>query len=246
MPLLSSDWLKRMVMKSASDPAARIIHLFTILQDWLDAPGMRDQLMADCLDATGRSPLQAFLKTLAAEAGLTDPDKLAFQFHFLLIGAINEELRNPGSQAMTQAGEAAASLIAAAKPSRFSGPRIYLAASFASLAIVALVAAPLLKPVVSGPQRVPLAAHATLQAQVGQNAMARPDALVAIYQMNNKIKSGQCSYPQALMLAADQRSMFMEGVVNIEQLDATSTNLEEVRQLYQKVTCNYAPAAMLL
>lgn len=246
MPLLSSDWLKRMVMKSASDPAARIINLFSILQDWLDAPGMRDQLMADCLDASGRAHLQAFLQDLAAEAGLSGPDKLAVQFHFLLIGAINEELRNPGSQAMTQAGEAAASLIAAAKPSRFSRPRIYFAASFASLAVVALVAGDLLKPTVSGPQGVPLTGHATLQAQAGQYAMTRPDALVAIYQMNNKIKSGQCSYPQALMLAADQRSMFMEGVVNIEQLDAASMNLDEVRQLYQKVTCNYAPAAMLL
>lgn len=245
MPLLTSDWLKRMVMKSASDPAARIINLFTILQDWLDAPGMRDQLMAYSLDATGHSHLQAFLKALAAEAGLTDPDKLAFQFHFLLIGAINEELRNPGSQAMTQAGEAAASLIAAAKPSRFSRPRIYVAASFASLAIVALVVGALLKPA-SGPQLVPLNEHAALRAQAGTDVMARPDALVAIYQMNNKIKSGQCSYPQALMLDADQRSMFMEGVVNIEQLDVASTNLDEVRQLYQKVTCNYAPAAMLL
>lgn len=74
----------------------------------------------------------------------------------------------------------------------------------------------------------------------------RPDQLVALYQMNEKLRTGQCSYPQALMLAAEQRATFLEGVVNIDTLNTATTNLDEVSQLYQKVHCSYAPAAMLL
>jgi hypothetical protein len=244
MQLLSSDWLRRMVKKSAKTPEAQIVNLFVILQDWLDAPGMREQLLNTSHDVEAHHHLNSFLHSLVAEANFVEPDKLAFQLYFLLLGALNEEIRNPGCNSMAQAGDAAASLVAAAKPPIIAKSRMLSVASFASVAMIALITGFLLIP--SGfrlgqPQQMERAAS---QSQSGTPAVSRPDTLVALYQMNDKLKAGQCSYPQALMLAADQRAVFMEGVVNIDQLDTASTNLDEVRQLYQKVTCYYAPAAM--
>ncbi len=246
MQMLSSKWLERMVKKSARTPEAQIVNLFVILQDWLDAPGIREQLLNTGHDVEAHHHLNSFLHSLVAEASFVEPDKLAFQLYFLLLGALNEEIRNPGSNSMAQAGDAAASLIAAAKPRLIAKSRMLFIASFASVAMIALVTGPMLIPSSfrSGqPQQMKQAAS---KIQNGTPVVSRPDTLVALYQMNDKIKAGQCSYPQALMLAADQRALFMEGVVNIDQLDTTSTNLDEVRQLYQKVTCYYAPAAMQL
>jgi hypothetical protein len=246
MQLLSSDWLKRMVKKSAQTPEARIANLFVILQDWLDAPGMREHLLATSLDSVDHQNLNSFLLSLVADANLVEPEKLAFQLYFILLGALNEEIRNPGCNSMAQASDAASSLVAAAKPPRFSKPRMFSIPSVATVAMVAFIAGALLMPTTFRSGKTQPLEHIALQAQTGSPAVSRPDSLVALYQMNERIKAGQCSYPQALMLAADQRAVFMEDVVNIDQLNTAATNLDEVRQLYQKVTCYYAPAAMQL
>ncbi len=246
MQLLSIKWLERMVKKSARTPEAQIVNLFVILQDWLAAPGIREQLLNSSFDAEAHHHLNSLLHSLAAETNLVEPDKLGFQLYFLLLGALNEEIRNPGCNSMAQAGDAAANLVSAAKPRLIAKSRMLTVASFASVAMIALVAGAMLAPssFSSGqPQQMKQVASKT---QNGTPSVSRPDTLAALYQMNDKLKAGQCSYPQALMLAADQRSVFMEGVVNIDQLDTASTNLDEVRQLYQKVTCYYAPAAMQL
>lgn len=246
MQLLSINWLERMVKKSAKTPEAQIVNLFVILQDWLEAPSIREQLLNSNFDAEAHHHLNSFLHSIVAEANWVEPDKLVFQLHFLLLGALNEEIRNPGCNSMVQARDAAASLIAAAKPIFTGKSHILSIASFASVAMIALVTGAVLLPSNFRswqPQQMKQVASITHN---DTHAESRPDTLSAIYQMNNKIKAGQCSYPQALMLAADQRSVFMEGVVNIDQLDTASTDLDEVRQLYQKVTCYYAPVAMQL
>lgn len=246
MQLLSIKWLERMVKKSARTPEAQIVNLFVILQDWLEAPGIREQLLNSSFDAEAHHHLNSLLHSLAAEANFVEPDKLAFQLYFLLLGALNEEIRNPGCNSMAQAGDAAASLVAAAKPRLIAKSRILSIASFASVAMIALITGAMLIPSSSRSGMPQQMKQAVSKTQNVTPVASRPDTLVALYQMNDKIKAGQCSYPQALMLAADQRAVFMEGVVNIDQLNMASTNLDEVRQLYQKVTCYYAPAAMQL
>lgn len=243
MHILSSSWLQRMVGKSASSPEARIANLFTILQDWLDAPGMREQLLATPIGADDHRALNAFLLALVRDTKADAPEKLAFQLYFILLGALNEESRNPGNAAMARAGEAATSLVVAARPARFNQrPRTV---AVASVAMVALIAGALLMPVSTPPTPTPSAEN-PVALQVRNVTPPRPDRLAALYQLNEKMRTGQCSYPQALMLAADQRAIFLEGVVNIDALNTATTNLDEVSQLYQKVSCSYAPAAMLI
>lgn len=242
MHVFTSDWLKRMVLKSAKAPEARIANLFSILQDWLEAPGMREQVLAVGFDVQARQELHAFLLSLVMAAKLESPEKIAFQLQFMLVGALADELRNPGNHAMDHAAEAAAVMIAAAKPSRFAK---FPMAAVASLAIVVvLMTGVLLVP--SAPQPEAVTVTASLPKGDIVAVASRPDRIAAIYQMHERLQSAQCSYPQALMLAPEQRALFLQGVVNIDSLNTAASNLEEVSQLYQKVECSYAPAAMLL
>ncbi|MDR2876283.1 MAG: hypothetical protein LBV44_10225 [Methylobacillus sp.] len=244
MQIITSGWLRRMVMKSAATPMARIIALFSILQDWLDAPGLRAQLLAADFDGESHRALAALLRSLVADAGFNEPEKLAAQLSFILIGALNAELRNPGCQAMTQAGNAAAGLLAASKPARITAPRVLAAASVAfAVLLTGLFFIPHSSPT---PPPISTARIEAAPRPVEVAITFRPDLLSAIYQMHERLRSGQCSYPQALMMAASQRAMFLEGVVNIEKLNTATADLEEVSRLYQQISCSYAPAAMLL
>ncbi len=241
MQILSSEWLKRMVIKSSSSPKARITNLFVILQDWLNAPGIRDQLSSASLDR--HNEVDGLLVHLVTNAKL-EPKKLAFQLHFILLGAINEEIRNPGSNTMDHARAAAASLVAASTPSRIKKSRAF---AVAATAMVGVIAGSLLLPIsTTSKPVVPVTQHLELQTHNIVPVAVNPDPSVAIYRMHDKIRSAQCLYPQALMLAANQRSVFLEGVVNIDNLKVATTNLDQVSQLYQMVDCYYPPAAMLL
>lgn len=44
--LLASDWLQRMIAKNGHDPRTRLLALFEILQDWVNAPGLRELLLS--------------------------------------------------------------------------------------------------------------------------------------------------------------------------------------------------------
>jgi hypothetical protein len=236
-----------MVIKSSALPEARIVNLFVILEDLLEAPGIREQLLSGGLDIESHNDLKAFLLAMALDAELKEPDKLAFQLCFILMGALNEEVRTPGCHAMARAGEAVSNLISVAKPSRASRFR-----SFSATAVALFL-------VISGASLIFMSSHneqavtsvvrsmpaTNLALNTAENS-ADPEKLVALFQMHDKLRSGQCSYPQALMLSAPQRSVFLNGVVNIDNLNTAKSNLEEVIQLYQKVDCYYPPAAMLL
>ncbi len=241
MQILLSDWLKRMVRKSSHHPATRITNLFDILQDWLEAPGMRDTMLATRLDPAQHLEFSGYLLSLVRDAGLRDPEKLSCQLNALLLGALQEEMRNPGSLAMTHARQAARQLINDTQKSAWPGPKL-LAAVTSSVASLALGGWMLMHS--EAPQKI--AATPTSPRPALHHVTLAPDRLAAIFQRHDRIRSAQCAYPQALMLAADQRAVFMDSVVNVDALNARTTNLEEVSALYDKVECYYPPAAMLL
>lgn len=242
MQILSSEWLERMVIKSSASPKARITNLFVILQDWLNAPGIRDQLTSASPDR--HNEVDGLLFSLVSDAKLEEPEKLAFQLYFILLGAINEEIRNPGSNTMEHARAAAASLVAASTPSRIKKPRAF---AVAATAMVGVIAGSLLLPISTTSKHVvPVMQQQELQTHNIVPVALSPDRVVALYRMHDKIRTAQCSYPQALMLSADKRAVFLEGVVNIDQMKVTSSDLDQVSQLYQMVDCYYPPAAMLL
>ena len=46
MDILNSDWLVNMLKKSSGTPHGRLLSLFEILEDWLNAPNIAEQIKA--------------------------------------------------------------------------------------------------------------------------------------------------------------------------------------------------------
>ncbi len=238
--LLDSDWLLRMGSKAAHSPQARLTVLFDILDDWLDAPRLRTALADGDLrrgEQDDDSRLLDYLVGNAAAAGLHEPQTVAEQLQLLLLGAMHAELRTPDSGAMRQARDAAAELVRAAAPAR--RPVRHPAAWGTALALLLML--PLLRPD-DAPQTPAPAAAAQ---RVVLAAQASSLQLAAFDQARERQRRGICQYPQALMLPAEHRAMFLEGVIGGAFRTGSAEQAEILLQLAQKVECAYAPAAMV-
>lgn len=239
MNIFSTGWLQRMVDKAGKTPVSRLQSLFQILHDWMDVPGMRSQLEGISSDEDGQRALKAYLVQLVEQAGVVNPDMVAGQVHMLLLGALLEEIRNPGSQALEHSGQAAVLLVNAQLPVRKTAH-----GSFAMAASVLLVAG-LLTLLLVHQQAEPVSAH-PVQVIAAVSDAPSPDQVAALYHLHDQIHAANCSYPQALMLAPEQRAPFIENVVDGDVGTMRPEAIVMVSKLYQKVDCYYPPAAMLM
>lgn len=238
--MLNSEWLLKMLVKSGDTPRGRLLALFDIVDDWIDAPHARNAAWITH-DNDGR--LLQFLTGQARLAGVTDPAVLAWQLQCLLLGAVSEELRRPGSGALQAAKATAATLLA----SRLTPPRRFAPAALAAGMVVAAILAglPALAPSGRAPQpAMPhAAAPATQYASPLQPVSVSPLQVAALHQSLARVRQGDCQYPQALMLAAELRSVYLDSVVN-GVVPTERAHLHQASQLMRQVECYYPPAAM--
>ena len=89
-----------MLEKSSQTPHERLLSLFDILEDWLDAPNVaptiREQIGEQFSSPKHPKILQDYLTLEAAKAGAAMPEMLATQLYFMAISAINEHLQPQG------------------------------------------------------------------------------------------------------------------------------------------------------
>lgn len=239
MNIFSSGWLQRMVDKAGKTPEARIQALFQILQDWVDVPGIRQQIQEVPLDESGRLALKEYLLHLVSAAGVTSPDMVADQLHMILLGALNEEIRQSGSQALECAGKAAALLVTAQLQNRRMSHNSNLA-----IAASVILMASMLTLFVTRQQPEPIAVR-SVQLAAAASAPS-PERIASLYQLHEQMQAASCLYPQALMMPPEQRAPFLENVVNGRVGNIRPETIDMVSQLYKKVDCYYPPAAMLL
>jgi len=76
MDIFNSQWLLNMLVKSSKTPQGRILSLFDILGDWLNAPNI-DHNITD--DTVSSQQLIIFCTTQAKACGATNPSMLAEQ-----------------------------------------------------------------------------------------------------------------------------------------------------------------------
>lgn len=240
MNIFTSGWLQRMVDKVAGTPTARIQALFQILQDWVDAPGLHSQLQEAALDEDGQRAIMAYLLQLVEATGVAMPEVVARQLHMVLLGALVQEIRQPGTHALEHAKSAAIQLLTAQMPSRHTS-------RFANTAIAASVALVVSLSAIFLTRPAPASAIvAPVRLVTASAAISSPDKIAEIYHLHARMQAANCSYPQALMLAPDQRGPFLENVVNGDLSRMPPESIVMVSQLYQKVDCYYPPSAMLL
>lgn len=249
--MLNSAWLLRMLEKSSPSPQGRLLALFDILGDWIEAPHLRLALAKDSVAGmtTGDGALVAYLAGQARLTGIDEPEALAQQLYSLALGALHAELRSPGCAALPEAGRAAHILLRGQGRTARSTSR--------PRALVAGVVLVLLSSVIGmennsdQPAMRPVAdAAPTMSAAYPPHATRRPaispTQIAALNYSIERLHSGICQYPQALMLPAEQRGPFLDSIVGGSVTPSSAEHAAALNTLVQKVDCYYAPIAMTM
>lgn len=246
--MLHSDWLLNMLEKSGPDPRSRILALFDILQDWSTAPGIsRDAATLSGASGTADA-LLAYLTAQLAALRLAEPEALAQQVHFIALGAVHANLSGACDRAFVQGKNAVAVLLDAQRKPEIARTRT--AAVAASVCVVVIsaflvsskdAAAPHSPAVAAMPAAMTTALAGLQPAQ--SHPGSSPDQMASLHDSLERIRQGVCQYPQALMLAAENRAVFLETVVNGSVPDSAN-QMREAHRLAEQVDCYYPPVAM--
>lgn len=243
MDILNSSWFVSMLKKSGSSPQARLLSVFDILGDWLQAPNMRALVIQQQQTAyQPSSELLDYLTTQARACGMQMPELLAQQLYFMARGALQEALNAETAITIEHAKEAASALIRAQseKEPRSRKPYAIAAGIILLCGLSGLLTAHFWQ------QSHPQALAATFDANQlmsSSNPLADPANTAEIYAVMEQMRKGVCIYPEALLLPEDQKKVYVELVVD----GLIPTTLEDqaiARALIQKVRCNYTPMLM--
>lgn len=242
MDILNSPWLISMLQKSGKAPEQRLLGLFDVLADWINAPRIRETLNLNQLEPSPSSCLLDFLTEQAKASGAKLPEALAQQLYFIAMSALREEIRAPGMGSISHAQQAARALINAQTQREPVKNKPLLFGLAASLFVVAGVSSMLffnmpsqLKPLSNIKQITPLV-------QLEGNT-PDPANTAEMYASIEQMRNGNCQFPEALQLPDAYKKVYIEVVVGGQ----ISTNPDEqalAKNLMQKVRCNYAPMLM--
>jgi hypothetical protein len=252
MDILNSVWLLKMLDKMGSTPRERLLALFDILGDWLDAPHIRESMSGtdwNAIDMADPEPqsLLLYLTAQAQASGAQEPETLARQLYFMCMSMLREELRSPGCAASQHAKQVARALIQAQTQKEHFVTRRSAYAMAASVffvtGILSVLAFGMLKPSIPG-QNTAGAIASSQAATIGtKSTEARPEQTAALFAVIEQMRRGECQYPEALLLPDAQKAVYLTNVVQ-GQISTNAEDQQLVLQLLKKVRCNYTPMLM--
>lgn len=248
LDIIHSDWLIHMLKKSSTKPQARLLNLFDILEDWLEAPKpdpqQNEHLAQTDLTLTTNRRLQDFLASEGAKAGAALPEMLANQLYFMAVAAMQEKLQTNNHLSLSHAKNAASALIAAQtkKEFRIAKSSAYaIAASFLGALVVA------------GSLFTFNQTHSTTKQKIAQaeptsvvihtSLIASPQQTAALMTQIDQMRKGNCQLIEALQLPDSYKKVYFENIV----AGQISTNVQDqklVHELLDMVRCNYTPMLM--
>lgn len=210
MELLESAWFFRMVEQQGRTPAQRLLAIFSVLETWLSAPGMRERLLTTQhthVFLYNNPIFKDFLTRIAVAARARQPASLVNQLIILLQGALAEDLRDPKAGAIGEAGKAAHALIAEACATRKTAWHWVAGGMAAAITAIALVY-PAQKL-----SWVPDAHIATVPVRVAaQSPGFNPDSMEAVLALQELIAKGVCPAPQLLAMPPGQVTAYMNAI----------------------------------
>lgn len=236
---------------ATATPADRLLKLFSILE----------QAPESTWPAAEQQALLQQMTRLAELAQTDAPDNLARQLLLMAAEAKRQQLAAPGSRAMHHGRIAAKALITAQRKQHFRrNSQVYAMA--ASAFLVFGIGGMLLSGTTSSPSSMPLQTQAALQRAAPQSETLRqsagnqhaalpariepaisPQRLSDMIAQRERMRQGTCIFPEALMLAEADRSIYLKHVVHG---DITSDYREQevANRLMQTVRCDYSPMLM--
>lgn len=216
MDLLNSAWLIHMIERSGKKPAEKLLCVYSLLDTWLNAPGIRERALEEYASqhslAAACPVLSAHLLRLATVAKLQNPAAVVAQLMILLQGAVAEELRSPGTGALLTAQQAAKAVLADARPPLATRIEKSLlaggyAAAVTAIAILGLHVWP------SGQhQQAQFAQQGTEYQEAAVVDAIDPDLLLKALAFKRNIQSGICPAPSYASVPQDQLQTYMHVV----------------------------------
>lgn len=246
MDILNSDWLIRMLEKSSHTPHGRLLGLFDFLDDWLEAPSIREQVRNEFYAGLQAPLLRDFLSTEAAKVGAAMPEMLANQIFYMAVAAAQEKLQANNRNSMRHAKNAANALISAQtkKEFRITKPSAYaIAVSFAGTVIIAGSLLILNSSQATKTQQIAFSQPLTQPVSASSESIASPEQTAALIARIEQMRHGTCYYFEALQLPDNLKGIYINIVVNGE----VSTDPYEQKMamdLIEKTRCNYTPMLM--
>ena len=256
MDILNSPWLIKMLEKSSKTPRGRLLSLFDILEDWLDAPSVASAAAPsiklpsnDLQNQHYGKVLQDFLTLEAAKAGAAMPEMLASQLYFMAIAAAQEKLQANNSSSLSHAKNAASALIAAQTNKEFHISKNVAYAMAASFLVITVVASSLLilnlnqqpKQTIAINSQVPI--QSIIPQLVAADMMADPQQTAALMAQIEQMRHGNCQLIEAIQLPDSQKGIYLNMVVN-GQVSTDRKEQSIALDLLQRTRCNYTPMLM--
>ena len=255
MDILNSEWLVNMLKKSSNTPHGRLLSLFEILEDWLNAPNIAQQVRINSATQASSHRLQDYLTIEAAKAGAAMPEMLASQLYFMAIAAAQEKLQANNLASLSHAKSAARALISAQTKKEFliSRPSAYaIAASFMGVVVVAgslyflnLNAMKQTSTIVRNATQTQLAQPilASVKLSTSAESIANPEQTAALMAQIELMRHGNCQLIEAIQLPDQYKGIYLNMVVNGQ----VSTDPKEQKiafTLLKQTRCNYTPMLM--
>lgn len=252
MEIFNSPWLIKMLAKSSNTAQGRLLSLFDILDDWLNAPHLQAITKPEPDD---NAQLLAFCTEQAKTLGAENPAMLAEHIVLIAKNAAQQTIALQASDALNQnhlghAKKAAYALILAQTQktsaistlSRSKSAKYSIAASFilVSSVAVAWLSLPILG---HTPQAATAQNNATITTTyVHENGITAQDA-TNMYTKYDQLRKGTCQFPEVLQIPDKDKAVYMNSVVG-GNLPTTLPDLIIANFYLEKVRCNFTPMLM--
>ncbi len=246
MQILNSEWLIKMLDKSGATPEARLLSLFDILSDWLEAPHIKEALKQEATNNETSFVLLNYLSKQAKEAGAALPETLAEQLIFIAKSALKDGTENSECASFTHAKQVAKALITA----QCERERIQLKKTTIYSVLAFFVGAITIGALISKSTQPNQAQNDVSNAVLEQtntknneDVTGNPKETADMYASIETMRGGDCQYIEALQIPDADKKIYLENVVGGQ----VPTNMHDqlIAQHYlQKIRCNYTPMLM--
>jgi len=246
MQILNSEWLIKMLEKSGATPEAKLLSLFDILSDWLEAPQILTAFKQESTQKDTPYLLLNYLSQQAKEAGAAIPEILAEQLIFIAKSALKDRIESSECASFIHAKQVANALISAQcerEAIQLKKTTIY---SALAIFVGAITIGTLIYTYPKSNPAQNIAASSMLEQTNGKNdkdVAENPKETADMYASIETMRGGECQYIEALQIPDADKKIYLENVVGGQV--PTNVHDQLIAQHYlQKIRCNYTPMLM--
>ena len=231
-----NDIHKRMTQlkRSGKTPTEQLDHVFETL----------GQITGTELQQTEQQAIVQHLAQLAKSWKIHQPEAFARQLFFMVTDARQKQLAQPENEAIQHARIAARALITVQRKNRFNrNSHVYAMA--ASVFLLFGVGSMMLSNTVMPETRneFQVASSEYTNTIISSEPRYNPKRLSEMISNREKMREGRCHFPEALVFAESERSIYIKNVVHGEVTNDFKEQ-EVANRLMQTVRCDYTPMLM--